>query len=358
MNIAQVCHLQESVPPKYYGGTERVVSFLTEELVRRGHNVTLFATGDSATSARLEAVWPAGTRLFPGAFTREAATTLLLEKVFGFAEQYDVIHSHLDFLAFPMIRRCPVPVVTTVHGRMDLPELQRVYGEFKECALVSISHSQRRQSSTSHWVANVYHGLPSEQFAFSRNPGRYLAFIGRLSPEKGPDQAIAIAKRVGIPLRMAAKSDTADAEYIERIIQPLLNEPLVDFVGEINDVDKQAFFGNAVGLLCPYSPEPFGLTLIEALACGTPVITYNHGSFPEIIEHGLTGFLCRDTFEMESAVTQLETICRQDCRAAFEKHFTVQTMTDHYIEVYDHVLQDAKGSAHHSLVGRRHLGLH
>jgi glycosyltransferase involved in cell wall biosynthesis len=346
MNIAQVCHVWESVPPKQYGGTERVVSYLTEELVRLGHHVTLFASGDSTTMAHLEAVCPTAIRFSPGILARDASMALLLEKAFGSPDRFDVIHSHLDFLAFPLIRRCRVPVVTTLHGRLDLPELQSVYAEFKECPLVSISYSQRRPCVRSRWHANVYHGLPPDQYRFHSQPGRYLAFIGRLSPEKRPDEAIRIAERVGVPLRIAAKIDPADREYVRDVMVPLLSHPLVEYVGEISDAEKDAFFGDASAVLCPYRPEPFGLVLIEALACGTPVITYDHGSFPEIIDHGRTGFLCQDAEDMANAVRQIHTINRRACRAAFEQRFTVQRMTERYLEVYDGMQQEMRGTAH------------
>ncbi|MDQ6732526.1 MAG: glycosyltransferase family 4 protein [Nitrospirota bacterium] len=342
MNIAQVCHVWESVPPRQYGGTERVVSYLTEELVRLGHTVTLFASGDSTTTAHLEAVCPTAIRFTPGVMARDASLALLLERAFGTSHRFDVIHSHLDFLAFPLTRRCRAPVVTTLHGRLDLPELQSLYAEFKECPLVSISYSQRGPCPFAHWHANVYHGLPQDQYAFHPHPGQYLAFIGRLSPEKRPDQAVRIAERVGLPLRIAAKVDPVDREYIEGIMKPLLSHPLVEYVGEITDAEKDAFLGEAMAVLCPYQPEPFGLALIEALACGTPVITYRHGSFPEMIDDGRTGFLCRDVDDMVVAVMHLSSLDRRDCRAAFEQRFTVERMAEQYVQVYDDLLQEVE----------------
>jgi glycosyltransferase involved in cell wall biosynthesis len=342
MNIAQVCHVWESVPPKQYGGTERVVSYLTEELVRLGHTVTLFASGDSTTTARLEAVCPTAIRFTPGVMVRDASLALLLERAFGSSHRFDVIHSHLDFLAFPFTRRCPTPVVTTLHGRLDLPELQSVYAEFKECPLVSISYSQRGPCPFAHWHANVYHGLPQDQYAFDPRPGQYLAFIGRLSPEKRPDQAVRIAERVGLPLRIAAKIDPVDREYVEGVMKPLLSHPLVEYVGEITDDEKNAFLGEAMAVLCPYQPEPFGLVLIEALACGTPVITYGHGSFPEMIDDGRTGFLCRDVDDMVAAVTRLPSLDRRDCRSEFEQRFTVERMAAQYVQVYDELLREVE----------------
>lgn len=342
MNIAQVCHVWESVPPKQYGGTERVVSYLTEELVRLGHHVTLFASGDSTTAAHLEAVCPMAIRFSPGPLAREASIALLLEKGFGSAERFDIIHSHLDFLAFPMIRRCPVPVISTLHGRLDLPELQPIYTEFMDCPLVSISYAQRRPCARSQWHANVYHGLPRDQYSFHPQAGPYLAFIGRLSPEKRPDEAVRVAERVGLPLRIAAKVDPVDRKYVEDVMKPLLSHPLVEYVGEITDAQKNAFLGDAMAVLCPYQPEPFGLALIEALACGTPVITYRHGSFPEIIDDGITGFLCRDIDDMAAAVGKISSVNRHACRKAFEQRFTVQRMTEQYVSLYDRVLQEAE----------------
>lgn len=340
MNIAQVCHVWESVPPRQYGGTERVVSYLTEELVRLGHTVTLFASGDSTTTAHLEAVCPTAIRFTPGVMARDASLALLLERAFGSSHRFDIVHSHLDFLAFPLTRRCRVPVVTTLHGRLDLPELQCVYAEFKECPLVSISYFQRDPCPYAHWHANVYHGLPQNQYTFHPHPGQYLAFIGRLSPEKRPDQAIRIAERVGLPLRIAAKADPVDREYVEGVMKPLLSHPLVEYVGEITDAEKDAFLGEAMAVLCPYQPEPFGLVLIEALACGTPVITYRHGSFPEMIDDGRTGFLCRDIDEMVDAATQVPSLDRRECRSAFEQRFTVERMAAEYVQVYDELLHE------------------
>jgi glycosyltransferase involved in cell wall biosynthesis len=342
MNVAQVCHVWESVPPKQYGGTERVVSYLTEELVRLGHPVTLFASGDSTTTARLEAVCPTAIRYTPGVMVRDASLALLLERAFGSSHCFDVIHSHLDFLAFPLTRRCRTPVVTTLYGRLDLPELQSVYAEFKECPLVSISYSQRGPCPFAHWHANVYHGLPQDMYAFHPQPGQYLAFIGRLSPEKRPEQAVRIAERVGLPLRIAAKVDPVDREYVGGVMKPLLSHPLVEYVGEITDAEKDAFLGEAMAVLCPYQPEPFGLALIEALACGTPVITYGHGSFPEMIDDGRTGFLCRDVDDMVAAVTRLPSLDRRDCRSAFEERFTVERMAAQYVQVYDELLREVE----------------
>ncbi len=342
MRIAQVSPLWESVPPKLYGGTERIVSYLTEELVRQGHEVTLFASGDSVTRAKLEAPCQQALRLNTGIFNREAPLIHMMEQVFCAADQFDIIHSHLDFLSFSLSRRCRVPVVTTLHGRLDLPELVPVFREFAELPLVSISNSQRRPLAFCNWQNTVYHGLPKNLYTFNAEPGKYLAFLGRVSPEKCPDQAIELAKRVGLPLKMAAKVDPADRAYFERVVEPLLDHPLIEFVGEITDAQKSEFIGNAIGLVCPYDwPEPFGLVLIESLACGTPVLAYRRGSIPEIIGHGTTGFISENLDEMVTQVEKLTTIDRHRCRQVFDERFTAQRMTDDYVKMYQQLITDA-----------------
>ncbi|MET0516301.1 MAG: glycosyltransferase family 4 protein [Nitrospiraceae bacterium] len=341
MKIAQVSPLWESVPPKLYGGTERIVSYMTEEMVRLGHEVTLFASGDSVTAAKLEAPCPQALRLNTGIFNREAPLISMMEQVFSSAEQFDVIHSHLDFLAFSLSRRCPVPVVTTLHGRLDLPELVPVFRDFSELPLVSISDSQRRPLAWCNWMGTVYHGLPSNLYALHPAPGKYLAFLGRISPEKCPDQAIELAKRVGMPIRVAAKVDPADRAYFERVVEPLLDHPLVEFVGEVTDAQKNDFIGNAHALICPYDwPEPFGLVLIEALACGTPVLAYRRGSIPEIISHGVTGFISENVTEMVAQVEGISLLDRRRCRAIFEERFTVERMVHDYLNIYQHIMNE------------------
>jgi len=345
MKIAQIAHLSESVPPRQYGGTERVLSYLTEELVELGHEVTLFASGDSVTSARLVPVCPHAVR---GAehIVRHVGLVNLLEGVFKSATEFDLIHSHVDFLAFPLIRRCPVPVLSTLHGRLDLPELQRVYREFSELPLVSVSASQRAPCPWANWHANIYHGLPSSLYRFESQPGGYLAFLGRMSPEKSPETAIHIAMAAGMPLRMAAKIDPVDREYFREVIEPRLAHPLIDFVGEITDADKQEFLGHAAAVVCPYEPEPFGLVLIEALACGTPVLTYRHGSFPELIEDGVSGFLCDSRADMVRAVERLPMLDRRRCRDAFERRFTAQRMARNYVAGYQALIDGTLSSLH------------
>jgi len=337
MKIAQIAHLSESVPPRQYGGTERVLSYLTEELVDLGHEVTLFASGDSVTSARLVPICPKAVR---GAeqTVRDAMLVQLLERVFKSATEFDIIHSHVDFLAFPLIRRCPVPVLSTLHGRLDLPELGMVYRAFSEVPLVSVSASQRTPCPWANWHATIHHGLPSSLYRHESHPAGYLAFLGRISPEKSPETAIDVALTLGMPLRMAAKVDPVDQAYFNEVIAPRLSHPLIEFVGEITDAEKQDFLGRAAAVVCPYEPEPFGLVLIEALACGTPVITYRHGSFPELIEDGVTGFLCDDQAEMVRAVERLPAVDRQRCRDAFERRFTAGRMARSYTAAYQALL--------------------
>jgi len=341
MRIAQVSPLWESVPPKLYGGTERVVSYITEELVRLGHDVTLFASGDSLSAARLEAICPHALRLINHSFNREAPMTLLLERAFSGHDKFDLIHSHLDFLGFPVARRCPVPVLTTLHGRLDLPELQPVYREFADIPLVSISDAQRRPLPWANWRATVHHGLPRDLYTFHPRQGKYLAYLGRLAQEKCPDQAIKIATRAGIPLRIAAKVDPSDRDYFREHIEPLLAHPLVEYVGEITDAEKDDFLGEACALLAPFDwPEPFGLVFIEALACGTPVLALRRGSVPEIIDDGVTGFVCENPDELTAAVEQVSLLDRRHCRQAFETRFTIERMVRDYLDVYEELAGD------------------
>jgi glycosyltransferase involved in cell wall biosynthesis len=341
MRIAQVAPLCESVPPKLYGGTERVVSYLTEELVRLGHDVTLFASGDSVTTARLESICDHALRLNKGMSFHDAPlmTQLLMEQALGIHRHFDIIHSHLDHLGFPLARLNPTPTITTFHGRLDLPELQPVFREYAEMPMVSISNSQRKPVAWANWQATVYHGLPRDLYSMHPHSGAYLAFLGRIAPEKRPDHAIEIAKRVGIPLRIAAKVDPADQEYFETEIEPLLSHPLIEYLGEITDAEKNDFLGHAMALVCPYDwPEPFGLVLIESLACGTPVLAYRRGSIPEIIEDGATGFVCEGIDEMTAAVQRIPEIDRQRCRGGFEQRFSAERMALDYLRVYEQAI--------------------
>jgi glycosyltransferase involved in cell wall biosynthesis len=302
LNIAQVAPLYESVPPKAYGGTERVVSYLTEELVRQGHDVTLFASGDSQTRAKLVAPCPRALRLDASGMDHLAMHLLLLEEVFRDPGRFDVIHFHCDYLHFPFSRRQKCAHVTTLHGRLDIPGLGPLYREYAGVPVVSISDAQRRPLPWLNWQATVYHGLPRDLHAFREGPGEYLAFLGRISPEKRPDRAIAVARRLGLPLKIAAKVDRADRDYYEGKIAPLIRAaaPLVEYVGEVGGPAKDEFLGQAAALLFPIAwPEPFGLVMIEALACGTPVIAFRRGSVPEVMEDGVTGFVVDD---VEAAV--------------------------------------------------------
>lgn len=336
MHIAQLAPLIESVPPKNYGGTERIVHYLTEELIRQGHEVTVFASGDSETTASLVSVCQKSLRLDKTVTMQEAYLFQSLERAFRMASKFDVFHSHLDFYPFPWARRCNVPMMTTLHGRMDFPELLPLYALYKEQPLVSISNSQRKPLPYANWIGTVHHGLPRNLYKYEQGKGDYLAFLGRISVEKCADHAIEIAKRTGMPLKIAAKIDPSDREYYKEKIEPLLDHPLVEFVGEITDAEKQEFLSNAHALVAPFDwPEPFGLVFIEALACGTPVLAYNRGSVPEIIEHGKTGFICENIDEMAEAVPHIRNLSRAVCRESFEEYFTVERMAKDYLYLYE-----------------------
>jgi glycosyltransferase involved in cell wall biosynthesis len=342
VRIAQVSPLYESTPPQLYGGTERVVSYLTEELVRQGHDVTLFASGDSVTAAELIAPCKRALRLDRNCRDTLAYHMILLDEVYACCERFDVIHFHIDYLHFPLTRRHHIANVTTLHGRLDIPELWHVYRQFREMPLISISDAQREPLPWANWRATIYHGLPDDLYSLNSAPGKYLAFIGRISPEKRVDRAIEAAKRVGIPLRIAAKVDKADAEYFEAKIKPLLDDPLVEFVGEIGETEKQEFLGNAYALLFLIDwPEPFGLAMIEAMACGTPTVAFSNGSVPEVIDNGVSGFVVDSMEEAVRAVRQVESVSREGCRNAFEKRFTVSRMARKYVTEY-HRLQDTR----------------
>lgn len=342
MRIAQVSPLYERVPPRFYGGTERVVSYLTEELVRRGHIVTLFASGDSETRARLVSTAPRALRLDGAAADPLAAHVVQLAEVFQRAREFDVIHSHVDYLAFPFGRLVATPTVHTLHGRLDLPFLQQVFAHFADEPFVSISHAQRAplQAVNIRWAATVHHGIPLDRFRFSPEPGRYFAFIGRISPEKRVDLAIAVAQRLRIPLKIAAKIDAADRTYYEDEIRPLMADPLVEYVGEIDDAGKSEFLGGARALLFPIDwPEPFGLAMLEALACGTPVITRPYGSVPELMVDGVTGFVADTLDDLVEAAKRIDTIARTACRRHIETRFTVERMADDYEAIYREVMR-------------------
>ena len=344
MRIAQVAPLIESVPPKAYGGTERVVSYLTEELVRQGHEVTLFASGDSVTSANLVACAPRSLRLSDEVIDPLAHQTVELESVAARASQFDVIHWHLDYFHFPMSRRLGVPQLTTLHGRLDIPDLQPVYTEFSDMPVVSISDDQRAPLPQANWVATIHHGMPFDELVPTGAPEDYLVFLGRVSPEKRADRAIEIARRAGLPLKIAAKVDDADRAYYHDKIEPLLASAHVDFVGEVAGADKQALLSGARALLFPIDwAEPFGLVMIEAMACGTPVIAWPHGSVPEVITDGVNGFIVSSIDAAVDAVRDLGAVSRESCRAAFEQRFTVDRMARDYLATYERLIDDQPG---------------
>src|SRR5215467_9415064 len=340
MRIAQVAPLIESVPPKHYGGTERIVSYLTEELVRLGHDVTLFASGDSVTEARLIASCERSLRKNERCKDPVAREVLLVDHVIEHVNEFDLIHFHTGYLHFPVCRYLPVPHVTTLHGRLDLPDLVPVFDRFRNEPVVSISDAQRQPLPWANWQTTIYHGLPNDLFAFQPNQGDYLAFLGRISPEKRVDRAIEIAKSASMPLKIAAKVDRADRRYFKRQIEPLLTQSHVEWVGEISDQQKNEFLGNAYALLFPIDwPEPFGLVMIEAMACGTPVIAYRGGAVSEIMEQGHTGFIVRALDDAVEAVRRVPELSRKRCRTVFEKRFTATRMAHDYVQVYERLIK-------------------
>lgn len=342
MRIAQVSPLYESVPPKLYGGTERVVSYLTEALVKQGHEVTLFASGDSITQAEHVAPVDHALRLNPGVVDPIPHHYVMLEQLFRRIDDFDIVHFHIDYMHFPMSRLYREPHVTTLHGRLDLPDLVPLYNEYSEMPLISISNHQRTPLPNALWVDTVYHGLPSDLIRFHPEPGSYLAFLGRISPEKRVDRAVEIAKQLDMPLKVAAKIDKVDQEYFDVEIKPLFEHPLVEFIGEIGEHEKSDFLGNAHALLFPIDwPEPFGLVMIEAMACGTPTIAYGLGSVPEVIEHGVTGFIVNSEDEAVRAVDRAPSLDRQRCRRVFERRFSAQRMTRDYLLLYDRLIEAA-----------------
>ncbi len=342
MRIAQIAPLTEAVPPKLYGGTERVVAYLSDALVELGHEVTLFASGDSLTKAQLEAIWPRALRLDPAVRDHMAPLFMLMEVMARRAGDFDVIHSHLDYFGYPLLGRLGVPSVTTLHGRLDMPELQPLYRLYNDVPVVSISDAQRAPLPHANYIATVHHGLPQNLLAPGSGSGGYLAFLGRISPEKAPDAAIRIAAMAGMKLVIAAKVDRADQKYFEEKIEPLLAQPHVEYIGEIGEHEKSEFLGNAAGLLFPIAwREPFGLVMIEAMACGTPVIAFRNGSVPEVLENGLTGYIADSELAAAKAAAQIGTLDRKRIRAEFERRFTAHRMAGNYVEQYQK-LGDAK----------------
>lgn len=343
LRIAQIAPLFESVPPQNYGGTERVVSFLTEELVARGHDVTLFASGDSVTHARLIAPCPRSLRTDETCRDPWAHHVVMLEMVFQDVSQFDVLHFHTDYMHYPLCRRHHCPHVTTLHGRQDIPDLENLYRTFPEVPLVSISDAQRQPLPWANWQATVQHGLPCDLYHLQEKPGKYLAFLGRVSPEKGLVRAIEIARRSGMPLRAAAKIDKADHEYFKTELEPELGGN-IEFLGEIGGKDKEEFLQNAYALVFAIDwPEPFGLVMIEAMACGTPVIAWRNGSVAEVIDDGVTGVIVE---RMEAAVAAVAAVSRLDrrvCRRIFEERFSIGRMADDYQAVYHQVITAGSG---------------
>jgi len=340
LRVAQISPLYEQVPPKLYGGSERVVSYITEELVARGHDVTLFASGDSQTSAHLEPGCELALRLHGKPELGASLQLAMLAEVYEQARyRFDIVHSHIDYWTFPLARVTKVPTVSTMHGRLDISDLHPVYDRFPEAALVSISDAQRIPLPRMNWIDTVYHGLPRDLLKFNDRRGDYLAFIGRISPEKRPDLAIEIANRSGVPLKIAAKVDAVDREYYETLIKPRIKAPMIEYIGEINDAEKSEFLGGALAMLFPIDwAEPFGLAMIEAMACGTPVITRPCGSVPEVMKPGVSGFVASEVDQLVAAVGKIDSISRAGCRRYFEERFTTEQMVDNYERVYQQVI--------------------
>ena len=353
MKIAQIAPLYESVPPRTYGGSERIVSYLTDELVRQGHDVTLFASGDSVTEADLVSVCERSLRLDEHCVDQLSHHVVMLEQVMRRAAEFDIIHFHVDYLHFPFSRRMRTPHVTTLHGRLDLADLIPLYDEFAEIPVVSISDSQREPLPHANWVATIQHGLPHDTYTLHTEPGTYFAFLGRISPEKRVDRAIEIARKLDTPIKIAAKVDRVDREYFKARIEPMLDDPLVEYLGEIGEVEKSAFLGRARALLFPIDwPEPFGLVMIEAIASGTPVIAYRRGSVTEVIEHGVTGFIVDGEDDALAHAARVGELDRRRCRAVFEQRFSAQRMASDYMKVYERLVEvGASGVSRPQLAG-------
>ena len=343
MKIAQVSPLYESVPPRLYGGTERIVSYLTEELVQQGHEVTLFASGDSKTSATLVPGSKNSLRLDTTCYDPIPHHLVMLEQVFSMARQFDILHFHTEYFHYAASRRCGQAHVTTLHGRLDIPDLIPLYQEYSDIPVISISDAQRAPLPWLNWQGTVYHGLPLDILPFTSRSGDYLAFLGRVSPEKGLESAIAIARKSGMNLKIAAKVDKNDCDYYDSKIKPLIDGRVVEYVGEINEEEKSAFLGNAAALIFPIDwEEPFGLVMIESMACGTPVIAYPRGSVTEIVKVGASGFVVRNVDEAVHAVKAVSSLSRQRCRNYFEERFAVTRMAEDYVAIYEQMITDGK----------------
>ncbi len=340
MRIAQVAPLTEAIPPKFYGGTERVVHWLTEELVALGHDVTLYASGDSCTSAKLEAAWPRALRLDGSVRDPNALHMLMLERVRQRAGEFDFLHFHLDYYPFSIFSRQHTPFMTTLHGRLDLPEHQPLFATFPLAPIISISDAQRRPIPHAGWVKTIYHGLPEKMLTPQPVEQQYLAFLGRIAPEKRVDRAIRIAQECGMPLKIAAKVDRVDQDYYDQQIRPMIDGKNVEYIGEITDGQKSEFLSGAAALLTPIDwPEPFGLVMIEAMACGTPVIAFNRGSVPEVVDEGVTGFIVEDEKSAIGAVYRLSELPRARVRKRFEERFTARRMAQDYLAVYRQLME-------------------
>jgi glycosyltransferase involved in cell wall biosynthesis len=353
LRIAQVATLWESVPPTGYGGTERNVSYLTEELVRRGHQVTLFASGDSVTSAKLFPGCDRSLRLTKLATIGVAIHHRMLSQAYERASQFDVIHAHLDYWSFPFARLVSTPSVTTIHGRLDIPELHFIYGEYRATPLVSVSDAQRAPLPEMNWIATIHHGLHRDLLKFNPEGGKYLAFLGRISPETGVEAAIEVARKAGIPLKVAAKVDDFDRDYYRDVVTPLLAQPGVEYIGEIDDSQKSDFLGNAIAVLFPIDwPEPFGMVMIESMACGTPVIARPRGAVSEVLRDGVTAFIAPDVDGMVAAVKKIASLSRRRCREEFETRFTIDAVADQYEAIYRSEMKiDPDPDAHRGSVG-------
>ena len=336
MKIAQIAPLHEPVPPPKYGGTERVVALLSDALIDAGHDVTVYASGDSKTRAALRSCCDRAIRDKPGCIDPVGLHYLMLEQVLHEASEFDVIHFHTDFLHFPFVRRLNRPHITTLHGRLDLPHLKSIYREYTDIPTVSISKSQKTYLPEANWVATIYHGIGKDEMTMGEGKGGYLAFLGRMSPEKGPDKAIQIARRAGMKIKMAAKVDPVDREFFETVVEPLLQDDSVEFIGEVDQEGKMELLQGATALLFPIDwPEPFGLVMIEAMACGTPVIAWNRGSVPEVVDEGITGFIVHSDEEAIAAIERCGRLDRAACRARFEARYLKERMMADYVNLYE-----------------------
>jgi glycosyltransferase involved in cell wall biosynthesis len=346
MKIALISPLCEAVPPRLYGGTERIVAHLADGLVSLGQDVTLFASADACTKATVVAARDCAMRLDPAPLKSDVAAHLaMLHQVRERADEFDVLHFHLDLLQFPFFEHTAQRTLTTLHGRLDLKDLPEVYRLWPRYPLVSISDSQRRPLPFANWIGTVQHGVPIDQYTFSAVHDGYVAFVGRISPEKRPDRAIEIARRAGVPLRIAAKVDAADAAYFKAVVEPLITGPGVEFIGEIPDGPKNELLGGAAALLFPIDwPEPFGLVMIEAMACGTPVIAWDNGAVPEVVDDGVTGFIVRSIDEALAALKRVGTLDRRRVRATFERRFSATTMSKNYLSLYSRLIRPARSS--------------